>query len=374
MASPYEGPYRVASRRPLDFKVHLPGRGVETIAISRLKPAFVSNSKDDDDPDLDEEVPPSPPRRGRRPGPPKNPPPPSDRVTRRSSRAPGGASVPEAPGSADDGPGPALFASAPEPANTNTTSGSPSTSASHSRCAHPRRHSPPALRRRAEAPPPPDTYRGDDFVRQTLADERPPETLPSVQSPPAAVPNPSVSGDGPACSDEGFRHSLFAFMDEDNYPAPAPRPLPSSPRLHPSGAIPKASRPALRSSTRLQEKDKRHHQVSFCDVVKMNPDREEPSARPDRLRCDPDVVSGVINAYMEPSASAAASAVSSVVSLPASAAGGAVGSSGIPSTSLPASPPWTLVQHRKGKRHWPVPPLSVAYTVPGLCPRTTAMG
>ena len=347
MASPYEGPYRVASRRPLDFKVHLPGRGIETIAISRLKPAFVSNSKDDDDPDLDEEVPPSPPRRGRRPRPPLNPPPPSDRVTRRHLRAPGGASA-QVPGSADDGPGPASLASAPEPANTNTTSGSPSTSASRSRCAHPRRQSPPALRRRVEAPPPPDTYRGDDFVRQTLADERPPETLPSVQSPPAAVPNPSVSGDGPACSDEGFRHSLFAFMDEDNYPAPAPRPLPSSPRLHPSGAIPKAPRPALRSSTRLQGKDKRHHQVSFCDVVKMRPDQEESSARPDRLRCDPDVISGVLSAHLKPEIPVASSAV---VSLPASAAGGAVGMSGFPSTSPPSSPQWTTVHHRRGKKH-----------------------
>ena len=350
MASPYEGPYRVASRRPLDFKVHLPGRGIETIAISRLKPAFVSNSKDDDDPDLDEEVPPSPPRRGRRPRPPLNPPPPSDRVTRRHLRAPGGASA-QVPGSADDGPGPAALASAPEPANTNTTSGSPSTSASRSRCAHPRRHSPPALRRRAEAPPPPDTYRGDDFVRQILADECPPDTLPSGQPSPAAGPQPSVSGDGPACSDEGFRHSLFAFMDEDNYPAPAPRPLPSSPRLHPSGAIPKASRPTLRSSTRLHEKDKaRHQQVSFCDVVKMNPGREESTARPDRLRCDPDVVIGVLDAHLEkPVLPVAPSAV--FHSLPASAAGGAVGMSGSPSPSPPSSPTWNTLRHRLGKKH-----------------------
>ena len=66
LTTPYEGPFRVASRGPQNFKVHLPGRGVETVAISRLKPAHVSmECKEGVEPqDLDSEVPPSSPPPG----------------------------------------------------------------------------------------------------------------------------------------------------------------------------------------------------------------------------------------------------------------------------------------------------------------------
>ena len=67
LATPYSGPYRVLSRQEHFFRVSIPGRGAESVALARLKPAFISN-------DLDPQQAPvtPPPRRG--PGrPPKQP-------------------------------------------------------------------------------------------------------------------------------------------------------------------------------------------------------------------------------------------------------------------------------------------------------------
>ena len=76
LASPYIGPYRVISRNGLNFKVSIPGRGEETVAISRLKPAVIS--ADDEEPE--------PPAR-RRPGRPRRQQTePAARQTRSSSR------------------------------------------------------------------------------------------------------------------------------------------------------------------------------------------------------------------------------------------------------------------------------------------------
>ena len=77
-----EGPFKVSSRGPLNYKIHLPGRGIETVAIERLKPAFISTENDGTGQDLDEEVPPSPPPPGRRPGPRTRFPAPSNRASR----------------------------------------------------------------------------------------------------------------------------------------------------------------------------------------------------------------------------------------------------------------------------------------------------
>ena len=67
LASPYTGPYRVVSRNHLNFRVAVPGRPNETVAISRVKPAYLAID------DAEEAAPPSPPPPGRRPRPPRPP-------------------------------------------------------------------------------------------------------------------------------------------------------------------------------------------------------------------------------------------------------------------------------------------------------------
>ena len=82
LSSPYVGPFRVVSRGRESFRIALPGRGVDSINIARLKPAVVA--EDDDAPPP--ETPPSPPPPGRRPGPRTRPPAPTDRNMRRRVR------------------------------------------------------------------------------------------------------------------------------------------------------------------------------------------------------------------------------------------------------------------------------------------------
>ena len=81
LTSPYMGPFRVVSRGPDSYRIALPGRGVDSVNIARLKPAVVA--EDDDGAEIEPETPPSPPPPGRRPGIRSRPPPPTDRVTRR---------------------------------------------------------------------------------------------------------------------------------------------------------------------------------------------------------------------------------------------------------------------------------------------------
>ena len=64
LASPYTGPYRVVSRNNQNFKVAVPGRPNEVVAIARVKPAYSAID------DADAAAPPSPPPPGRRPRPP----------------------------------------------------------------------------------------------------------------------------------------------------------------------------------------------------------------------------------------------------------------------------------------------------------------
>ena len=95
LTAPYEGPYGVVGRTAHGMKVNLPGRGTETVALARIKPAFVSNEQDQDEEpqDSDNDAPPSPHppggSPGRRTGPPTNQrPPASDRSTRSAPPAP----------------------------------------------------------------------------------------------------------------------------------------------------------------------------------------------------------------------------------------------------------------------------------------------
>lgn len=64
LASPYVGPFRVISRNDVNFKIAVPGRQHEVVAICRVKPAVAAVD------DLEENEPPSPPRPGRPPRPP----------------------------------------------------------------------------------------------------------------------------------------------------------------------------------------------------------------------------------------------------------------------------------------------------------------
>ena len=86
LTQPYTGPYRVESHTQTGVKVHLPGRGIEEIALARVKPAYAENAdQTQNSDDLDSQIPPSPPPPGRRPGPRTRQPEPTARVTRRQS-------------------------------------------------------------------------------------------------------------------------------------------------------------------------------------------------------------------------------------------------------------------------------------------------
>ena len=85
LSAPYEGPFRVISRSERGFRVSFPGRGIETVAQARLKPAYVSLT--DEDVDSNPSTPPSPPPPGRRPGIRTRFPQPTDRETRPTTLA-----------------------------------------------------------------------------------------------------------------------------------------------------------------------------------------------------------------------------------------------------------------------------------------------
>ena len=92
LTTPYTGPHRVLSRSAHTFRVDIPGKGPEAIAIARLKPACVA---DDLEESSDEETPPLPP--GRRPGPRTRMPEATDRRTRQSQPANERDGTPERP-------------------------------------------------------------------------------------------------------------------------------------------------------------------------------------------------------------------------------------------------------------------------------------
>ena len=89
LSTPYEGPYRIASKSESGFRVHLPGGRVERIALERLKPAHVSadDGSDPEPQDLEDHRPPSPRPCGRPPGPRTRMPQPTTRITRQQTRA-----------------------------------------------------------------------------------------------------------------------------------------------------------------------------------------------------------------------------------------------------------------------------------------------
>ena len=89
LTSPYEGPFKVESRTKTGFKVHLPGRGVDEIALARIKPANIDVEDNAEGGDSQTpSPPPSPPQSP--PSPPAGQPPPSPSAqqpgTRKSRR------------------------------------------------------------------------------------------------------------------------------------------------------------------------------------------------------------------------------------------------------------------------------------------------
>ena len=77
LSAPYVGPYRVISRNSVNFKLAIPGRAHEVVAICRVKPVFADAA------DADDAEPASPPPAGRPPRPPRCPPPPRPPSRRR---------------------------------------------------------------------------------------------------------------------------------------------------------------------------------------------------------------------------------------------------------------------------------------------------
>ena len=87
LTAPYQGPFRIEEKTQTGVKVHLPGRGLEEVALARVKPAYAENADGDGNfDDLEDEIPRSPPPPGRRPGPRTRQPEPTSRVTRQQSR------------------------------------------------------------------------------------------------------------------------------------------------------------------------------------------------------------------------------------------------------------------------------------------------
>ena len=86
LTAPYEGPYRVLARNPTGFRVEIPGRGSDEIALARLKPAFIASEEDQQEEDPNDVTPPSPPPPGRPPGVRTRIPQPSSRVTRSATQ------------------------------------------------------------------------------------------------------------------------------------------------------------------------------------------------------------------------------------------------------------------------------------------------
>ena len=101
LCTPYTGPFRVMERLPTFFKVSIPGRGVESVALARLKPAFVAPLDEDAPETPPRPTPPTPPPPGRPPGIRTRHPAPTDRQTRQSRRRAPSPPAPSTPESGD---------------------------------------------------------------------------------------------------------------------------------------------------------------------------------------------------------------------------------------------------------------------------------
>ena len=114
LSSPYIGPYRVVSRNDNNFRIAIPGRQMETVSISRVKPATL-DADAEEDPQVEDPPPPGrPPRR-----PPTRQPDASSRQTRQGRRR----RSPPPPDARDNSPPPFSPPHSPPRSPHPTTSG-----------------------------------------------------------------------------------------------------------------------------------------------------------------------------------------------------------------------------------------------------------
>ena len=227
LTTPYEGPFRVISRSPEGFRIDLPGRPSDVVALARLRPAIMSPEEEEMAFQGDNDVaPPTPPPPGRRPGPRTRVPEPTDRVTR-STAARASATQQHQP--AENEPIPHDSNSTPEP---------------------PVEHEPPVHSPASQSEPlvpsnPQESPAGPDPSQSLqIADNSPSEGPLPAPDPPSPAPSPSpmpraqvprrlftsrqernFSNQGVAVPTDAFEPSsnLPAARSQDQGGVPAPR-------------------------------------------------------------------------------------------------------------------------------------------------------
>ena len=216
LSSPYVGPFRVISRDHQNFRIAVPGRPNEVVAISRIKPAISTFDEAED------AQPPSPPPAGRPPRPPQHPPGTPRRRNRRlrRSRRDDPNDVPRS-----DNPSQNLFPSPPRP--------SPE---AREEVESPIRHSHTRRPRRIDSdddpdPQPPQVVpveSDDEFFGDNDPAPMPPQMSPTPPTDwfsPPATPQPPVAR--PVANPEP-RKRLFSIPRPGDF-SYRPRPLPPLP-------------------------------------------------------------------------------------------------------------------------------------------------
>ena len=198
LSSPYVGPFRVVSRNDVNFRVSIPGRSHGTIAISRVKPAYISLEDDDD------AEPASPPPVGRPPRPPPGPAQPPRRSRRLRQRRPENEGL--------EAPPPPPPPPPPERSNWFDLDSSP-----------PRHPSSPVRPPVIPNSPTDILWIDDPFEDDPPQQHPPPVTRPQSQAAAAAVPRPR-SFSKPTSSHFSFRRRSPG-VDFPAIPAPAAAPV-----------------------------------------------------------------------------------------------------------------------------------------------------
>ena len=293
LQTPYEGPYRVASRTPTGFHVRLPGGRTELVTLNRLKPAYVSHEqREGEEPqDLDNEQPPSPNPPGRRPGPRTRIPAATTRQTRSSTRR----SSAQHPDSETN--------STPNPPTTSTNRESQPQDSSHAPNIPPRaaaRSNPqpdwPAAARQSSFRPPPTTIRRSTEARRGSStssttgerrrslniDEFPPSSLGPARVPRRDDPG-LAQGEPPSRSTSAPADDLFAGDNEPrtetNFFAPLEKDSSAGDRQagDPQPRLTSALRtPRPPSGARVRFSDQRHREPQQARHYFSDPKRPRP--------------------------------------------------------------------------------------------------
>ena len=205
LAAPYVGPFRVISRNTINFKIAVPGRPNETVAIARVKPVYAS-------PQDAEDAEPAPRRpAGRQPRAPRHPPPPRQRSQRRGQSN-------DRDEDAQPPPPPRTPPDPQQPPRRNRS----------------RRRSRPVEQDSLEPSPPPPPHRRD---RSRRIDSDSEEQSPQADHRAAPAADPQDASEQ-LDADNDFRNIPdpipdWAVSDDeffgDNDPAPPPSPMPNRP-------------------------------------------------------------------------------------------------------------------------------------------------